>query len=484
MLVRLQPIPHKRLELLRQAVAPLARDDVGVRLDQSVGVRHAHDRHLRHRRVQQQAAFHLGGGEPFARHLEQLVGSAAVGVVAVGVAPDQVARHHPLAPEAGLALVQLLPVAEGPRPAPHPEVPDRSVGNVPALLVRHLDLEAGHHLAQCPRANSAHSVGEEDVPHLGGAQPVEERNPEDPLPLPVQLLRQPLARGGCQAQRGEVLASRLRVTHHLVDHGGDGDQNGRPMPRDPGEDDFRGAAVVEQRAGGAGGEGEQQIGSGRVAEIELGHRERHIVLGIAEDLAGVTLRGVDERAMRLHGGLGPAGGAAGEEPDGGVVAVGGKVPPALRCRGEARFPLGAAHDQQCGCVGGPAGRGAKRVHPLRRDQRDGGAAVLEEILDGVRLELRVDHHYDRADLQDAEQRRHVVGPVRQGDDDALFRSHSRRTQHVGIAVGQCLNLTVAQPSGIGQQRGPVAPTFAHPGIEKEVGDVELLGCWQSWMKLR
>ena len=253
------------------------------------------------------------------------------------------------------------------------------------------------------------------------------------------------------------------MTHHLVDHGGDGDQDGRPVPRDPAEDDFRGAAVVEQHAGGAGGEGKQEIGARRVAEIELGHRERHVVLGVAEDLAGVALRGVDERAMRLHRGLGPAGGAAGEEPDGGVVAVGGKVPPGLRCRIEARFPIAAAHDQQRGRVGGPAGRGAERVGPLRGYQRHGGAAVLEEILDGVGLELRVDHHYDGADLQDAKQGRHVVRPVGQGDDHALFRSHSRRAEHVGIAVGQCLNLTVAQPSGIGNAARSGLPGLRAPG---------------------
>ena len=137
------------------------------------------------------------------------------------------------------------------------------------------------------------------------------------------------------------------------------------------------------------------------------------------------------------------------------------------------LPFAAAHHQQRGCVRGPRRRGAERVGPLRSHQRDGGAAVLEEILDGVGLELRVDHHYDGADLQDAEQGRHVVRPVGQGDDHALFRRHSRRTEHVGIAVGQCLHLTVGPPSGIGQQRGAVAPTFAHPGIEKEVGDVQV-----------
>ena len=103
--------------------------------------------------------------------------------------------------------------------------------------------------------------------------------------LRVQLFGQSLARGGCQAQRGEVLAAGLGMTHHLVDHGGDGDQDGRPVPRDPAEDDFRGAAVIEQHAGGAGGEGKQEIGARRVAEVELGHRERDVVLGVAEDLA-------------------------------------------------------------------------------------------------------------------------------------------------------------------------------------------------------
>src|SRR5882724_4106245 len=199
-LVRLQPIAYKSFELFRQAVDALASYDVGVRLDQAVGVGHAHHRHLRHRRVEQQAAFHLGGGEPLARHLEQLVGPAAIGVVAVGVAPDQVSCNYPLAPEAGLALLRLVPVAQGLRPAPHPEVPDGPVGHLPTLLVRHLDLEAGHYLTQCPVENQAQSVGEEDVPHLRGAQAVEQRKSECPVPPGVQLFGQTLSRGGGQAQ--------------------------------------------------------------------------------------------------------------------------------------------------------------------------------------------------------------------------------------------------------------------------------------------
>ena len=120
-----------------------------------------------------------------------------------------------------------------------------------------------------------------------------------------------------------------------------------------------------------------------------------------------------------------------------------------------------------------AGCRAEGLGALGCHQGHDGAAVLEEILDGVGLEVRVDHHYDGPDLQDAEQGRHVVGPVGQGDDDALLRSDSGLREHVGIAVGQCLHFTVAHPSGIGVQRAPVSPAFAHPGIEKEVGDVEM-----------
>ena len=444
-----------------------------MRLHQPVGVRDPHDRGLRHRRVLQQAALHLGRREPFARHLEQLVGPAAVGVVPVGVAPDQVSGHHPLAPEAGLTLVQLLPVAQRPRPATHPQVPHRAVGHLPALLVHHLHLEPRHHLTQGPAPHPAHPVGEEDVPLLRGAESVEEGHAEEPIPPVVQRLGQALARGGGEAQRGEVLPARLRMAHHLVDHGGDGDQDRRPVPCDPLEDGLRGAVVGEQHAGGARGEREQEIGAHRVAEVELGHRERHIPLGIAEHVAGVALRAVHVRAVRLHRGLGAAGGAAGEEPDRGVVAVGGEVAPGVRRRIEARRPLALAPDEQPGCMRGPGGHGAKRIGVLRAHQRRRGAAVLEEIPDRVGLELRVDHHYDGADLQDAEQRRHEVGPVGQGDDHALLRRHARRGEHVGIAVRPRLHLAVAPPSGVGQQRGPVSPTLAHPGIEEVLGDIQV-----------
>src|SRR5690606_12630457 len=125
-------------------------------------------------------------------------------------------------------------------------------------------------------------------------------------------------------------------------------------------------------------------------------------------------------------------------------------------------------------MGRAAGRGAEGIGPFGGDQRHHRPAVAEEVLDGLRLEFRVDHHHDGADLQGAEQRRHVVRAIGQGDDHPLFGRHSRRTQQVGIAVGLRLHLAITPPSGIGDEGGPVPPTLPHPGIEKEVGDVELL----------
>ena len=115
-----------------------------------------------------------------------------------------------------------------------------------------------------------------------------------------------------------------------------------------------------------------------------------------------------------------------------------------------------------------AGGGLEGVGAIVRHQRGHRPAVLEEVGDRVGLELRVDHHHDGADLQDAEQRRDVVGSVGQSDDHPLFRRHSRRREHVGIPVGQGLHLAVGPASGPGVERDAVSPSLLDPGIEKEV----------------
>ena len=75
------------------------------------------------------------------------------------------------------------------------------------------------------------------------------------------------------------------------------------------------AALAEQRGGRAHREREQQVGARRVAEEELGHRDREVVLADAHHLLRVALGVPGQVLLQVHGGLGLAGGAAGEEPD-------------------------------------------------------------------------------------------------------------------------------------------------------------------------
>src|SRR5258705_12831559 len=96
------------------------------------------------------------------------------------------------------------------------------------------------------------------------------------------------------------------------------------MAADPVEQDLGGRRLGEQNGRGAGREWEQHVGSGRVAEVYLGHRQRDVVLAVADLPLRVALGGVRERAMGLDDRLGSPGGAAREQPNGGMVAMGGE----------------------------------------------------------------------------------------------------------------------------------------------------------------
>src|SRR5207247_493756 len=77
----------------------------------------------------------------------------------------------------------------------------------------------------------------------------------------------------------------------------------------------------EQHGGRADGEGKQQVGAGRVPEVELGHADGHIALGVSDDPFGIALGRVREGGVGLHHGLRLPCGSTREEPDRRVVAV-------------------------------------------------------------------------------------------------------------------------------------------------------------------
>ena len=182
--------------------------------------------------------------------------------------------------------------------------------------------------------------------------------------------------------------------------------------------------------------------------------------------------------MALDHGLGPAGGAAREQPDGGVIGV-----------GRERLQLvgsGVHHFLKCGITDdegvleepGSVGRLGKGVMGLGTNERRDRPGVAEEIGDGLGLELRVDHHYDRPDLQDAEQCRHVGRAVRERDDHPLFGGHAGLLKQMPESICHRLDVAVAQRALIRDQGTTVPQSLADAGVEKVMGDVERLG-WRE-----
>jgi hypothetical protein len=139
----------------------------------------------------------------------------------------------------------------------------------------------------------------------------------------------------------------------------------------------------------------------------------------------------------LENGFGPSRRAAGEEPDRGVVAVRGIV---LLLRGFALHPgdeLGIVVHHREGPEVLQHRLGVLELLPARRvDEGEGRARVVEEVFDLVTLEVRVQHHDDGADPEDAEEGAGELGPVLEGDDHPALGTwaYVRAPSSVRIAV--------------------------------------------------
>ena len=129
--------------------------------------------------------FHLERRDPDSAHLEHVVRAARAHVPALLVPAVLVAGVCPRAMEGAKALLALVPVGDGRGGAAHAELADVSGRDRLAVLADELDLVPRDRLAPGrPVAVVAGTVGEEDVQHLGGPDPVEGRDPEPLLPRP------------------------------------------------------------------------------------------------------------------------------------------------------------------------------------------------------------------------------------------------------------------------------------------------------------
>ena len=325
-LVWFQALRHERLQLFREAVGVGLGDHESVGLGEALLIHDADDGHLPNRFVLQQAVLHLLRREPLATDLQHVIAPARIGEVAVRITAQHVARDEPFTPEGVARLLVLLPVAVSQGVPAYPQYADLTGGHLVTVIVAQLHLEAGDHRAQGPGPGCSRAIGQEDVPHLGGPQTVEQLDAELLVPAAIEFGGQRFA-GGCdETERRQVERPppSRRGRQHVIDHGGDVDQDGGPELFDPADQRLRGAPLGEQADGRADGKWEQQVRPGGVAEIQLGDRQSHIVRRVLDHLLGIALGGIRERRVCLDDGLGAPRGTAREEPDGRIVPMAGE----------------------------------------------------------------------------------------------------------------------------------------------------------------
>ena len=313
------------------------------------------------------------------------------------------------------------------------------------------------------------------MPHLRGAEPVEQLDAEPVHPAVVELDGQGLPGGGREPETREILLRGALVRDEVIDHRRHVDEDRRAELRDLLEEAIRGASLGEERGRAADREREQQVRSGGVSEVQLRHGQRHVVLVVAQHALRVALRGVGERAVRLHDGLGLPGRTPGEQPDRRVVAVRGER---VELRGRPRprvVEVRIPDDEQPLEMGGAGRRRLEGPERVPVHDRDGRPRVPVEVLDRLGLELGVHHHDDRADLDRSEERADEVRAVGKGDHHALLRLDAGLPQRVTEPVRESLHLGVGPLALVREEGGAIAAALAHAGVQEPVGDVQPFG---------
>jgi hypothetical protein len=261
------------------------------------------------------------------------------------------------------------------------------------------------------------------------------------------------------------------MRHHLVDHRRHVDEDGGPEAPDLLEQEVGGHGLREERGRPAGREGEEEIGSRRVAEVELGNGERDVAIRVADHALAVALGRVGEGSVGLDHGLGPPRRAAGEEPDRGIVAVRGKGLERGRRRFDPALESRLARHQ--GSLHQPRalGRRPERLRDVDVGDHGARAGVLEEVLDLGPGEPGIGHHGDGAELEGAEERGHEFGRVGERQEDPLLGLDPGVGEDMAEAVRQGLDLGVGARARVGEERGMSAPALANARVEEEIRDV-------------
>src|SRR5205823_3542030 len=175
--------------------------------------------------------------------------------------------------------------------------------------------------------------------------------------------------------------------------------------------------------------GKRQTVPEPVCVEELAGGEAAVRGGELQDSARIEVAAVRPVLVRVHRGLRTSGGSAGPQPEGGLIATGGRGGHPLR-RSVRDPPLEAAiaalADDQHALQGARPGEG--RLHaldaPPRSDQQ-ARAAFLDEVGVVRRAQQRIAGHGDGADLHRGQVSGGELGRVGKDEQDALLRLASR-----------------------------------------------------------
>jgi len=175
--------------------------------------------------------------------------------------------------------------------------------------------------------------------------------------------------------------------------------------------------------------------------------------------------------VTLHDCFRLAGRATGEEPDRGIVAVTGESVELRRGTFDGPGRRRLADDDDLLEMSRPSLGRLKCRRGVAVHERDGRAGIGVEVLDCVDGELWVDHHHHRPNFECAEQRRHELRAVGQGDHDPLLGLHAGALEQMTEPVREHLHVTVGERALVREQRRPISLSLAHARVEEPIRDV-------------
>ena len=459
----------------RVLVADRARteQDKGHRLLQPVGVVGGHHDGLGHVVVRQQPSLHLGRGDPDAAGLEHVPGTPEAGVVPVRVHHVGVPGAQPLPLEHLPRGVVARPVPGRGRRAPDEQRPRDAGRDLKPVLAEHAQVVAWHRDPGRARLDLARPVGQEDVQHLGHADPVQDVDAEMRRPPLVQGGRESLAGRGGQPHPGEGVRGKTG-TQHVGEEGRTGEeQRGGVFPGPFGHNLGTCRARLEH-GGGPGRHREQQRVPQPVGEEGLGRGQAPVLRGDPQYLGAVGLAHHLHRAVPVHRALRCPGRPRGVQPE--SRRVGGRRVDLVRfpssrvsharAVGHHRHDLGHARETQ---------RGGHHV-PVRRAHRDDpGPGVGQDLGDAVGVQHGRDRHRYRADPHGRQVHDDELRRVRHDHDHPLLGLQAEAAQSAGGVRDAVGEFGVAEVAGHAGQREAVPVPRPDVPVQQVVAGVEHSG---------